>query len=182
MSKGISVVSCGRGLAWSMISACHLTGKQNADDPGDREERSGRSNPGGRTKPGQTFTDEQNFWESGGDLNLKGGALVAHHITGLWVWRCEPGRIILGRLRVEVPNSCPVGFGHHPKGHLERLQEGMGGRWRCRRYLRLASGWVPTSSREYRFVEQGASRVTFKLCGRTLKTGDGRRLSHLRKS
>ncbi len=54
MSKGISVVSCGRGLAWSMISACHLTGKQNADDPGDREERSGRSNPGGRTTPVQT--------------------------------------------------------------------------------------------------------------------------------
>src|SRR3989442_10732914 len=88
----------------------------------------------------------------------------------------------LARLRVELSNSCAVGFGHHSKGHLERLQEGMGGRWRFHRYLRLVSGWVPTSSREYRFVEQGASKVTFKLCGKTLKTGHGRKLSHLRKS
>jgi len=27
---------CGRGLAWSMISACHYSVQQNADDPGGR--------------------------------------------------------------------------------------------------------------------------------------------------
>ena len=29
-------VSCGRGLAWSMISACQNSVQQNADDPGGR--------------------------------------------------------------------------------------------------------------------------------------------------
>jgi hypothetical protein len=41
---------CGRGLAWSMISACHCSVQQNADDPGNRlYGRFGNSNPGGRT-------------------------------------------------------------------------------------------------------------------------------------
>src|SRR5690349_12720859 len=36
---GIRSVPCGRGLAWSMISACQYSVQQNADDPGGRDLR-----------------------------------------------------------------------------------------------------------------------------------------------
>src|SRR5437899_5475540 len=80
-----------------MISACQCSVQQNADDPGSRFEaaRDFKSRRPHQTWP-NLVRDEQDLWESGGDLNLKGDALVAHHITGLWVWHCEPGRIILG--------------------------------------------------------------------------------------
>src|SRR5439155_21711652 len=82
MTRGRSGQSCGRGLAWSMISACQCSVQQNADDPGSRFEAAREFKP---RRPNQTWPslvrDEQDFWKSGSDLNLKGGALLASRIT-----------------------------------------------------------------------------------------------------
>ena len=82
MTRGRSGQSCGRGLAWSMISACQRSVQQNADDPGSRFEaaREFKSRRPHQTWP-NLVRDEQDFWKSGSDLNLKGGALLAHRIT-----------------------------------------------------------------------------------------------------
>src|SRR5947199_9506105 len=82
MTRGRSGQSCGRGLAWSMISACQRSVQQNADDPGSRFEaaREFKSRRPHQTWP-NLVRDEQDFWKSGSDLNLKVGAILAHHIT-----------------------------------------------------------------------------------------------------
>ena len=65
-----------------MISACQRSVQQNADDPGSRFEaaREFKSRRPHQTWP-NLVRDEQDFWKSGSDLNLKGGALLAHRIT-----------------------------------------------------------------------------------------------------
>jgi len=77
-----------------MTPASHH-GTERAGNPG--------SNPGGRTKPGPNLVrDEQNFWGSGSDLNLKGGELVAHRITWTRGLALQPGTILLGS------TTCPA--------------------------------------------------------------------------
>src|SRR6058998_3622971 len=63
-----------------MISACQCSVQQNADDPGSRFEaaREFKSRRPHQTWP-NLVRDEQDFWQSGCDVNLKVGALVAHH-------------------------------------------------------------------------------------------------------
>src|SRR5438094_9429864 len=65
-----------------MISACQRSVQQNADAPGSRFEaaREFKSRRPHQTWP-NLVRDEQDFWQSGCDVNLKVGALVAHHIT-----------------------------------------------------------------------------------------------------
>src|SRR5207247_2641035 len=97
MTRGRSGQSCGRGLAWSMISACQRSVQQNADDPGSRFEaaREFKSRRPHQTWP-NLVRDEQDFWKSGSDLNLKGGALLAHRITWTLGLALRAGRILPG--------------------------------------------------------------------------------------
>src|SRR5437773_6104879 len=81
MTRGRSGQSCGRGLAWSMISACQRSVQQNADDPGSRFEaaREFKSRRPHQTWP-NLVRDEQDFWKSGFE-DRKSTRLNSSHIT-----------------------------------------------------------------------------------------------------